>query len=381
VWAALWRKPVRTLVTFLSVTTAFTLFGLMIGFDSTLAEMERIAHADRIWVWPRFGETGMPITVARQVAALPEVKDVTVTSYLAGYVGDPKDPVFMAFVDDENGRIFPEWGPTPAQWDAVRHDRNVIVMSRMQAAHFGKKAGDTFSVIAPQYVRRDGSDIWTFKIAAIGEDVPPNPAGYIMGNYAAFDTGMPEAKQGQISEVDVLARDPAQSGALQQKIDRLFANSASPTRGMTERSIYDPTSFMGGLDTGTLAQEVALAGLAMILFLTANVIAQSVRERRSELATLMALGFSNSAVILLVAMEPLLICLAGAVCGVLIAMALAGHVQSIMPPGFGIPLPTISAGVFFWALAAAILLALLATMLPAFRLRRMNVAAALPGHA
>ena len=31
IWAALRRKPVRTTFTFLSVTVAFTLFGLMIG--------------------------------------------------------------------------------------------------------------------------------------------------------------------------------------------------------------------------------------------------------------------------------------------------------------------------------------------------------------
>ena len=41
VWAALRRKPIRAGITFLSVTVAFTLFGLMIGLDAT---MERMAQ-------------------------------------------------------------------------------------------------------------------------------------------------------------------------------------------------------------------------------------------------------------------------------------------------------------------------------------------------
>ena len=40
------------------------------------------------------------------------------------------------------------------------------------------------------------------------------------------------------------------------------------------------------MDVETLTHEIALAGLFMILFLTANVIAQSVRERFAEFATL-----------------------------------------------------------------------------------------------
>ena len=49
----------------------------------------------------------------------------------------------------------------------------------------------------------------------------------------------------------------------------------------------------GGLDLFGLTQDIALAGLVMILFLTANVIAQSVRERLPEFATLKTIGFSR----------------------------------------------------------------------------------------
>ncbi len=88
VWAALRRKPLRAVMTLLSVTMAFTLFGLMIGFTATINAAEKAAHVDRIWTVPRFGNDRMPAAMARQIAAIPGVKDVTIMSYLPGYAGD-----------------------------------------------------------------------------------------------------------------------------------------------------------------------------------------------------------------------------------------------------------------------------------------------------
>ena len=39
IWAALWRKPTRTILTLLSVTAAFTLFGLAVGVNATYADI------------------------------------------------------------------------------------------------------------------------------------------------------------------------------------------------------------------------------------------------------------------------------------------------------------------------------------------------------
>ena len=55
VWAALMRRPVRAVLTLLSVMVAFTLFGLMIGLNATFDMMAEKARADRIYTWPRFG--------------------------------------------------------------------------------------------------------------------------------------------------------------------------------------------------------------------------------------------------------------------------------------------------------------------------------------
>jgi ABC-type antimicrobial peptide transport system permease subunit len=62
-----------------------------------------------------------------------------------------------------------------------------------------------------------------------------------------------------------------------------------------------------------------------------------------------------------------------------LAAFLAGHIQAVMPPSFGIPTPTMSVTVFAGAEISAGVLAVASTVLPAIRLMRMDIATALSG--
>jgi putative ABC transport system permease protein len=380
VWAALRRKPMRAIVTLLSVTVAFTLFGLMVGLNATFNLVEQRARADRIFSSPRFDyNSGMPIAVAHQIARMPGVKMTTVSTFIPGYVRDPKNRVFVAMVDAQYGRVFDDWGITQEQWDAVQKDRTGIVMSRMQAELWRKKVGDTFTIIAPQVTRADEAKSWTFKVVAICNDFPQAPAGFEFGNYDFFDKARPLADQDKINEVDLVADDPTEAAAIAQHIDQVFANSASPTYTQTEKMAFAVSNNFGGLDVGAVTRDIALAGLVMILFLTANVIVQSVRERFAEFATLKAIGFSDRALVGLVVLEAAIPCVLGAIFGVALALGLARQLPALMPPSFGLPMPTMSPGVLLWATLSAFAMALASAALPAFRLSRMDIAAALSG--
>jgi putative ABC transport system permease protein len=376
IWAALRRKPLRTFLTFLSVTVAFTLFGLMIGLGATMDLVQKRAHPDRVWVLPRFDFTGMPVTMGRQIAKLPGVKDASIMTYLQGYVGDPKNRSGAIMLDDEYGRIFADWPPTPAQWDMVRHDRRAIIMSRRLATQFHKKVGDTFTLIS-ETVRADGAKAWDFKVAAIAEEMPESSGGYIIGNYDYYDKALPLADQSKMNEIDLQVADPGQAAAIAQRIEKMFANSGYPVRATPENVIA--ASNFGGVDISAIARKIALAGLGMILFLSASVIAKSVRERLAEFATLKTLGFSDTGVMALVVAEAALPCLAGALFGVSIAAVLVQILPGIMPPNFAIPTPTFSVDVLAWAMLSASAVALASTALPILRLRRLDIAAALSG--
>jgi putative ABC transport system permease protein len=378
VWTAVMRKPMRTILTLLSVTVAFTLFGLMIGLNATFDMVAEKARADRIFTWPRFGGDGVPVAVARQVAAIPGVKAVTALNFLPGYVQDPKNQVFVLMVDQNVASVFGDYGVSPEQWNVVLKDRTGIVMSRMQAQRWNKKIGDTFTMISKQIKRADGKTGWDFKVLAIVEDIPQAGNGFIFGNYDYIDKAKPLADQGKVNEVDLLADDPASASAVAQRIDQKFANSATPMQTITEKLARSGNDF-GGLDIKKITHGVALAGMFMVLFLTGNGIAESVRERFAEFATLKTIGFSDRSVMVMVVLESALPCIIGAAMGVGIAAALARQIPKLMPPTFGIPLPTMSPMVVLWAAASAFVVALLSAALPILRLTRMDIASALSG--
>ena len=139
VWAALRRKPIRTLVTFLSVTAAFTLFGLMIGLNDTFHKLQERAPANRIWTVGRFGDRALPIAVAHRIARIPGIKRVSVMSYLQGYVGDPKNIAGALMADDVYGDIFtdqltPE-GHVPPNADQSLQDGRDVLQSALHELH------------------------------------------------------------------------------------------------------------------------------------------------------------------------------------------------------------------------------------------------------
>lgn len=121
---------------------------------------------------------------------------------------------------------------------------------------------------------------------------------------------------------------------------------------------------------------IAGLGFVMILFLTVNAMAQSVRERGWEFALLRTLGFSGRRVALLLFCEVAFPCLAGAMAGqalaqlalLLLSHLLAAKVKEILL------LPPVSVGVNF---AAAAFVAFVSMILPVRRLSRLNLAAIL----
>lgn len=377
VWAALMRKPTRAVLTLLSVVVAFTLFGMMIGLNATFDAVSAAARADRIFVNPRFNSP-QPVAAARQIAGIPGVAQVGTIGFIAGYHQEKKNNVFVMVVDDNLRKVRADWPLKPSDWDAIAQNRTGIVVSKLQATKWNLKPGDNFVVAAPSIAKTDGTRSWTFKVLSVVDDLPAWGNGYIMGNFDYLDKARPLADQGKAGWFEVLATDPTQAAALAEKIDRTFANSSSPMQSITEKAAYQVSN--SGLDITAVTRDIALAGLFMILFLTANGIAQSVRERFAEFATLKTIGFSDRAVLILVALEAALPCVIGAFLGVCAADVLTKVLPHVLPPSAGLPpMPTMTVMVFVWAIGSAAVVALASAALPALRLSRMDIATALSG--
>jgi len=377
VWAAIMRKPTRAVLTLLSVMIAFTLFGLTIGMNATFTKLKAEARDDRLFAFSRFGGT-LSVGMERQIESIPGVALATSSNNLFGYIQDPKNRVFVQMNDENTSKIYPEWPITAQQWQMVRDNRRGVLVSRSQADRWHLKVGDTFTVIAPVQKKADGTTNWTLQVVAITPDFFPLMAGYMFGNYDYMDKARLLSDQGKTGVFRIKLSDPSRSAAIAGQIEDKFANSSTPLQSLTEKVAYDVTSNTG-MDIALVDREIALAGMFMVLFLTANGIAQAVRERFAEFATLKTIGFSDWGVIGLVFAEAAIPCLLGAGLGVGLAEVLSGIIPRFVPPGQGVPVPTMTVMVLVWAVASAALVALASSALPALRLKRMDIATALSG--
>jgi len=375
VWAALTRKPARAVLTLLAMIAAFTLVGLMTGMNAGFKAIEAMTRSDRIYVNPRF-QGLMPAAMGKQIAGMPGVAAVIPVGEVWGYYQVQRNNVYVGLGDFERSR--PEWPVTPAQWLLLRQDPDGMIMSRIQAERWHKRVGDVFTMNAPSFNRMDGTKTWRFKVVAVAPDIALNPDGYLFANLTYFDKSKPLSEQGQVGYFEVMAADPEKGSQIARAIDDTYASSGTPTRSFTDRAGFE-NGQANGVNVEKVTRDVSLAGLAMILFLTANGIAQSVRERFAEFAALKTIGYGDRIVMLLVFLEAALPCVTGAGVGIGLAAILSGMVNHLLPPGWGLPVPVMTLPVYLFAGLGAAVIALASTALPALKLRRMDIATALSG--
>ena len=170
-------------------------------------------------------------------------------------------------------------------------------------------------------------------------------------------------------------KDPKRATETGRAIDALFANSAAPTRTISEK--FDRQS--GGIssigDVGFFTRAVVSAVLFMLLFLTGNTMMQSVRERIPEFAVLKTLGFSDRAVLMLVLAEALILCACAAGAGLAIAkvgVPLIGEVSPDLGQLLLMPWSALANGLGF-----AFAVALVSALIPALKAQRISIIAAL----
>ncbi len=378
VWAALWRKPVRTVLTFLSAVAAFTLFGLAIGVNATYGGIVARARADRVYVNPHFIENGN-LTLAQRdrIARMPDVREIGGGDFFLGYYRDAKNQVVPFFLDHGMRKAYPEIPLTGAQWDRLQADPSGVFLDTHTAARLGLKAGDNMPVLTQQPSRRDGSKLWPFHVIGVVENPPWARGGLTLANFDYLEQTRPLAQVGHVGQFNILLKDPDRVAAFARQVDQTFANSANPTWTTSERAMArDGTSYMFNIPLVT--QGVATAGLFMILFLIANGIAQSVRERVAEFAVLKTLGFSGGSVTALVFAEAAAPCLLGAACGFAIALGVSSRIAALpVLQKLGVAPPTLTPGVFATGFVFATLVAFAGAVLPAWRIQRLDIAAAL----
>jgi hypothetical protein len=157
------------------------------------------------------------------------------------------------------------------------------------------------------------------------------------------------------------------------KFDEMFANSSAETKTTTEKGFVEGFAKQVG-DIGAIMISITVAVLFTMILVAANTMAQSVRERTSEVGVLKTLGFSSGSILVLVLSESVLIAAIGGGLGLLTAWA---FVRQGDPTGGMLPIFVLPTRDLILGGALVVALGLLAGALPAMNAMNLKITDAL----
>jgi putative ABC transport system permease protein len=375
VWRNLLRRKTRTTFTILSIVVAFVLFGVLAALNVAFNQGVELAGNDRLIVQHKVSIVQLlPASYETRLAGTDGVTDVLHQTWFGGIYQKPSNFFMQSPVKpDRLLALYPEYKLPEDQKRRWLSDRSCAIVGRQTASRFGFKVGDRVPIQATIWRKQGGSLAWEFDICGIfdadakGVDTTP-----FFFNYDYFDEARAFA-HGQVGWYVVRIKDPATAADVAERIDAMFANSFAETKTTTEKAFISAFAKQIG-DIGLIIRGIVSAVFFTILLVAANTMAQSVRERTSELAVLKTLGFSDPLVLTLVLLESCAIALLGGGVGLLLAWMLiqGGDPTNGMLPAFYLPTADLVRGALF-----ALGLGVVAGIMPAVQAMRLRIVDAL----
>jgi len=327
------------------------------GFDLILMVVPRVSLM-----------TPLPVRYAAVIAKLPGVAAVSPINMVDGVYGGQDTLLWVLACDPKTMlKARSDWHLPADQVAAFFNQKTALAAGRKIAQKYGWKVGDLITLRSPGYnlslelvlraiysSREDETMLtmhWDYLNDALGH---ANKAGAFW----------------------VLPETPQDAQRLGREIDALFRNAEVETRTQSMKQfVLDLLAMLGNVQL--ILVGVSAAVVFAVLLIVANTMGMSIRERTGELAVLRALGFRPRQVFGMLAVESLVISLAGALAGcalawVLLRLAAGYQMSGAMPMYIQLDAPTI---VLAFGVAAGIGLA--STLLPAYRAARLSIAQAL----
>jgi putative ABC transport system permease protein len=377
VWRNLMRRKIRTIFTILSILIAFVLFGGLMAIRAAFTMGVDVAGADRLMMIHKVSIIQLlPKSYGERIRATEGVTEVSHANWFGAYYQDPTNFIQNMAVDPESWlRIYPEFEVPEDQKKVWLNDRTGALIGSDLALKWGWKIGDRIPLISPIYRKPDGTP-WEFTIDGIytsakqGVDKTQFFFHWDYLNETFRNSGF---MNGQVGWYVFRVADPATSDQLAKRVDAMFANSPAETKTATEKAFISDWAKQVG-DIGAIMIAIASLVMFFILFVAGNAMAQSIRERTSELAVLKTVGFSDGRILTLVLVESCVVALIGGGLGLLVAWGIIaqGDPTNGMLPSFYFPVRDLVLGV-----ALVAVLGIGTGLLPALQAQRLKIVNAL----
>lgn len=374
IFANLFRKKVRLILTIGSFAVALFLFTFLTVVKSAFSRGTEIAGADRLVTINRIGLINvLPLSYGDKIRAIPGVKAVTHNHWFGGVYQDERNFFPQFAIDVENHReVMSEFKVPNDQWNDFVKDRQGSIAGTTLAKRFGWKIGDRIPLKNALY---GATKTWEFNLDGIYHDEKPGgDDGQFWLQWKYFDENVPDVMKSTAGWYVMKLDSPDEAARVGKAVDAQFANSSNETKTETE------SAFAAGFakQLGNIEFLILVIGSVVfftLLLVTGNTMAISVRERTGELAVLKAIGFSGRAVMFFVLAESLAIALFGGLLGLglaILAIPVVGTALRGLLPTLIVSTSALGLGLLF-----AILVGGASGLLPGIGALRLRVVDAL----
>ncbi len=364
------RHKTRTMLTILSVLVAFILFAYLGAIRNAFSYGVSVAGADRLIVRHKVSLIQLlPQSYEAEIERIEGVSDATHATWFGAIYKDPKNFFGqMPVKPEEYMRMYPEFKLPPEQMQAWLKTRTGAIVGRTTANRFGWKIGDRIPLMATYWRSKEkNSQLWTFDLVGIYDASPGKDTSNFFFRHDYFDE-MRRDGQGLVGWYYIRVTDPKNAEDVARRVDAAFENSPAETKTETEKAFVKGFAEQAG-NIAAIVMAILTAVFFTILLVAGNTMAQSVRERMSELGVLKAIGFTDRQVLMLVLAEAMLIAVVGGGIGLTLGYLAVkgGDPTGGALPVFIVPTPHLILGAIF-----VVLLGIVSGLLPALQALRLN---------
>lgn len=310
IWRNLLRRKVRTIFTLASVFIAFVLYSFLMVVQNAFSMGVDVAGVDRLVLMHKVSLIQLlPISYAQKIRTTEGVTHVGHATWFGGTYQDKANQFAVMALDADYFQLYPEMRVPEDQMKAWQADRQGAIVGKTTADKYGWKVGDKIPIQATIWVPKQGNT-WFFNVDAIYDADKGVDTTSFFFHYEYLDENRRGA-YGMVGWYVLRIDDPSRSADVASRLDAQFANSSAETKTSTEKAFLQGFVNQVGNIKAIIVSILAAVLFTLFLLVLANTMAQSVRERTSELAVLKTLGFSNGLVLGLVLVESMFLALLG----------------------------------------------------------------------
>lgn len=368
------RNKRRSLLTLFSIAASLCLLGFLLAIywsfyfsEASKEQALRLIVRNKVSLANPLLTSYLP-----KIKQVPGVEEAMMYQWFGGTYKDTSQENFFArfAVEPEKLlKVYPEYQLTDEERKAFASERTACIVGEKTAARHNMKLGDRITLVG---------DIFPVKLELIVRGIykAARDNENMLFHFDYLNESLPAGRKDTIGTFVIRMDKPESANAIAKGVDDQFRNATYQTKTETEKAFeLSFLAFLGNVKAFLLS--ICAAVTFTILLVTGNTMAMSVRERVKEVGILKTLGYTPGLILSLLVGESLVLSLLGGAIGLGLAAALCGVLRNAPSTFADMSRIAIHPSIVAIGLGVALVIGLVASLIPAYGASRLTILEAL----